>query len=77
MQRQSYLAADFPQPTIWDAYFHPVVDSSMEEFEWGAPDLDLLRRWIIRKHGMRCFLCVVVEFPVIPCTNYNMFEFIH
>ncbi|KAI0671780.1 hypothetical protein C8Q78DRAFT_972448 [Trametes maxima] len=38
-----YLAAEWPNPAVRDAYYHPTVDSSTEPFKWGMPDLDALR----------------------------------
>jgi len=44
VQRESYLEEDFPSHSVQDSYLHPVVDSSEETFEWGSPDLDMLRK---------------------------------
>ncbi|PSR75607.1 hypothetical protein PHLCEN_2v9087 [Hermanssonia centrifuga] len=38
-----FLAEDWPNPAVRDAYYHPTVDSSEEPFKWGLPDLDALR----------------------------------
>ncbi|KAF6754385.1 flap structure-specific endonuclease [Ephemerocybe angulata] len=38
-----YLASDWPNTVVRDAYYHPAVDSSEEPFKWGLPDLDGLR----------------------------------
>lgn len=35
----------FPNSVIVDAYMNPSVDDSSERFEWGRPDLDLLRQF--------------------------------
>nr|CAG8491504.1 15213_t:CDS:10 [Entrophospora candida] len=37
------LNENFPNRHIWDAYLHPQVDDSTEEFQWGIPDIDLLQ----------------------------------
>ena len=34
---------DFPSEEVYEAYSHPVVDESTEQFEWGKPDLHSLR----------------------------------
>jgi len=36
----------FPSEAVVDAYLHPTVDESCDEFSWAKPDLDLLRRYI-------------------------------
>ncbi|KAI0635968.1 hypothetical protein C8Q77DRAFT_1155707 [Trametes polyzona] len=38
-----YLPAEWPNPAVRDAYYHPTVDESTEPFKWGMPDLDALR----------------------------------
>ncbi|KAF8199676.1 PIN domain-like protein [Pholiota molesta] len=40
-----YLASDWPNSVVRDAYYHPAVDSSEEPFKWGMPDLDGLRKF--------------------------------
>ncbi|KAH0833032.1 PIN domain-like protein [Lanmaoa asiatica] len=44
--RDLYLPAEWPNPLVRDAYYHPTVDSSEESFKWGMPDLDALRQWV-------------------------------
>ncbi|RUS22293.1 hypothetical protein BC937DRAFT_89766 [Endogone sp. FLAS-F59071] len=44
-QNDVTLADDFPNPLIREAYFHPTVDSSETQFQWGFPDLDSLREY--------------------------------
>ncbi|KAF9456623.1 hypothetical protein BDZ94DRAFT_334056 [Collybia nuda] len=46
-----YLPADWPNPAIRDAYYHPTVDSSDEPFKWGTPDLDALRGFLREELG--------------------------
>ncbi|KAM5532618.1 hypothetical protein V8D89_013744 [Ganoderma adspersum] len=41
--RELYLPAEWPNPAVRDAYYHPTVDDSTEPFKWGLPDLDALR----------------------------------
>ena len=42
-QRSVVLPRDFPSEEVFEAYLHPVVDESTEQFEWGKPDLHSLR----------------------------------
>ncbi|KAG6374398.1 hypothetical protein JVT61DRAFT_4435 [Boletus reticuloceps] len=44
--RDLYLPAEWPNPLVRDAYYHPTVDSSEEPFKWGMPDLDALRHFL-------------------------------
>jgi len=44
-QRQLSLPPSFPDEAVRRAYQSPEVDNSREEFEWGKPDLDLLRKY--------------------------------
>ncbi|KAG9314986.1 hypothetical protein JVU11DRAFT_4095 [Chiua virens] len=44
--RDLYLPAEWPNPLVRDAYYHPTVDSSEEPFKWGMPDLDALRQFL-------------------------------
>ncbi|KAF8653599.1 hypothetical protein AX16_003843 [Volvariella volvacea WC 439] len=46
-----YLPADWPNPAVRDAYYHPTVDSSDEPFKWGIPDLDALREFFRMELG--------------------------
>lgn len=41
----------FPNQRVVDAYLKPTVDRSKEDFEWGKPDLDLLRLFCREKFG--------------------------
>ncbi|KAI1796855.1 PIN domain-like protein [Ganoderma leucocontextum] len=41
--KELYLPAEWPNPAVRDAYYHPTVDESTEPFKWGFPDLDALR----------------------------------
>ena len=43
-QCQYPLPAGFPDAAVHESYLHPEVDDSSEPFEWGKPDLDLIRR---------------------------------
>lgn len=43
------LPKSFPSQRVFDAYMQPEVDHSTEKFQFGKPDLDLLRRYTREK----------------------------
>ena len=45
------IPENFPSREVIKAYQHPSVDKSEETFEWGKPDLDLLRLYCIKHFG--------------------------
>ncbi|XP_065887210.1 DNA excision repair protein ERCC-5 homolog isoform X2 [Dysidea avara] len=47
--RSLKLEPSFPDERVQDAYLHPLTDDSQEQFEWGTPDLDLLRQYAREK----------------------------
>ncbi|KAI0719319.1 hypothetical protein C8T65DRAFT_636320 [Cerioporus squamosus] len=49
--KELYLPADWPNPAVRDAYYHPTVDESTEPFKWGMPDLDALRNYFKTELG--------------------------
>ncbi|KAG8991511.1 DNA repair protein rad2 [Tulasnella sp. JGI-2019a] len=46
-----YLPEDWPNPVVRDAYYHPAVDDSREEFKWALPDIDGLRNFLREELG--------------------------
>ncbi|KAG8882368.1 DNA repair protein rad2 [Tulasnella sp. 332] len=46
-----YLPEDWPNPVVRDAYYHPAVDESREEFKWVLPDIDGLRNFLREELG--------------------------
>ncbi len=54
IQRVCNLSSEFPSSSVWKAYNSPDVDSSKERFQWGKPDLDLIRR--LDLYDMEMFL---------------------
>ncbi|KAG8970514.1 DNA repair protein rad2 [Tulasnella sp. 419] len=46
-----YLGSDWPNSSVKDAYYHPTVDQSTENFRWGLPDLDALREFLKEELG--------------------------
>ena len=45
------LKADFPQSLVVEAYLHPLVDESLEPFEWGLIDVEKLRQYALENFG--------------------------
>ncbi|KAJ2964977.1 hypothetical protein NQZ79_g88 [Umbelopsis isabellina] len=45
------IPEDFPNPHVREAYLSPHVDSSTQEFQWGMPDLDGLRKFLYSMLG--------------------------
>ena len=45
------LPKSFPSRQVYDAYMNPEADRSEERFQFGKPDLDLLRRYTREKFG--------------------------
>lgn len=43
--RQLEFGPGFPNPTVAEAYLHPVVDESKGSFIWGRPDLEQIREY--------------------------------
>ena len=43
--RKLALPPSFPCQQVFDAYWSPIVDESMEKFSWQSPDLGLLREY--------------------------------
>ncbi|CAK9782601.1 unnamed protein product [Cutaneotrichosporon oleaginosum] len=41
-----HLGAEWPNPLVRDAYFHPQTDESDEPFHWGFPRLSALRTYL-------------------------------
>ncbi|KAG2178106.1 hypothetical protein INT43_003359 [Umbelopsis isabellina] len=45
------IPEDFPNPHVREAYLSPHVDPSTQEFQWGMPDLDGLRKFLYSMLG--------------------------
>ncbi|CEJ02031.1 hypothetical protein RMCBS344292_16048 [Rhizopus microsporus] len=45
------IPADFPNPLVKEAYLHPTVDNSKQQFKWGQPQLDSLRVFLMEAFG--------------------------
>ncbi|KAJ1855387.1 DNA repair protein rad2 [Coemansia sp. RSA 1822] len=49
--RKSGVPPSFPDPRVVHAYFSPQVDASDVGFEWGFPQLDMLRQFMAERLG--------------------------
>jgi DNA excision repair protein ERCC-5 len=64
-----FLPLGFPNPAVVDAYLHPEVDSNPEPFQWGVPDLDGLRKFLMGTVGWSQERTDEVLVPVIRDMN--------
>ncbi|CAA7266955.1 unnamed protein product [Cyclocybe aegerita] len=64
-----YLANDWPNSIVRDAYYHPAVDSSEEPFKWGMPDLDGLREFLHQELGWQRSKVDDLLLPIIQKMN--------
>ncbi|KAK2060312.1 DNA excision repair protein [Colletotrichum caudatum] len=64
-----FLSSGFPNPAVTDAYIRPEVDSSPESFQWGVPDLEGLRQFLMATIGWSKERTDEVLVPVIRDMN--------
>ncbi|CAM1504079.1 Fc.00g016700.m01.CDS01 [Cosmosporella sp. VM-42] len=64
-----FLPPGFPSPAVCDAYLHPEVDGSAEPFQWGVPDLEGLRQFLMATIGWGKERTDEVLLPVIKDMN--------
>lgn len=64
-----FLPPGFPNSAVYDAYLHPEVDDSGEPFQWGVPDLEGLRRFLMATIGWSKERTDEVLVPVIRDMN--------
>lgn len=69
-----FLPAGFPSPAVAEAYLKPDVDSSPEPFQWGVPDLDGLRNFLMATIGWSQERTDEVLVPVIRDMNRREME---
>ncbi|KAK3939709.1 hypothetical protein QBC46DRAFT_290101 [Diplogelasinospora grovesii] len=69
-----FLPVGFPSPAVVDAYLHPEVDSSPEQFLWGVPDLEGLRQFLMATIGWSQERTDEVLVPVIKDMNKREME---
>lgn len=64
-----FLPSGFPNHAVHDAYLHPEVDSDTEPFQWGVPDLEGLRQFLMATIGWSKERTDEVLVPVIRDMN--------
>jgi len=64
-----FLPPAFPSPAVTEAYLKPDVDSTPEPFQWGVPDLDNLRAFLMATIGWTQERTDEVLVPVIKDMN--------
>jgi DNA excision repair protein ERCC-5 len=64
-----FLPTMFPNPAVPQAYLHPEVDDSTENFQWGVPDLEGLRQFLMSTIGWSQERTDEVLVPVIKDMN--------
>ena len=64
-----FLPAQFPSHAVTEAYLKPDVDSNPEQFQWGVPDLDQLREFLMQTIGWSQERTDEVLVPVIRDMN--------
>ena len=64
-----FLPAVFPDKRVDQAYLHPEVDSDPSPFQWGVPDLDALRSFLMATIGWSQDRTDEVLVPVIKDMN--------
>lgn len=63
------LVQNFPDEKVFEAYMCPEVDSSMEKFTWGRPDLDALRDYTKERFGWNQSKVDTALLPVLKKLN--------
>ncbi|KAN0092111.1 PIN domain-like protein [Hyaloscypha variabilis] len=69
-----FLPPGFPSPAVTEAYLKPDVDSTPEPFQWGVPDLDRLREFLMATIGWSQERTDEVLVPVIRDMNRREME---
>ena len=64
-----FLPPAFPSSAVADAYLHPEVDKSTEQFQWGIPDVEGLRQFLMATIGWSKERTDEVLVPVIKDMN--------
>ena len=64
-----FLPTGFPSSAVFDAYLHPEVDHSTEPFQWGSPDIEGLRQFLMATIGWSQERTDEVLVPVIRDIN--------
>lgn len=69
VQKRLFLPPGFPDVRVDEAYLNPEVDSNPEPFQWGVPDLDKLRGFLMATIGWSQDRTDEVLVPVIRDMN--------
>ena len=69
-----FLPPSFPDPRVEDAYLRPEVDSDPSQFEWGVPDLDGLRMFLVGTLGWSKERTDEILLPVVKDMNRKLAE---
>ncbi|ROV99332.1 hypothetical protein VSDG_04009 [Cytospora chrysosperma] len=69
-----FLSPGFPSPAVYDAYLEPDVDKNSDQFQWGVPDLEGLRRFLMATIGWSQERTDEVLVPVIKDMNRRDIE---
>ncbi|KAF4339090.1 DNA excision repair protein ERCC-5 [Fusarium beomiforme] len=64
-----FLPPGFPNPAVYDAYLHPEVDDNKENFQWGVPDVEGLRQFLMATIGWSKERTDEVLVPVVKDMN--------
>ncbi|KAI5467290.1 hypothetical protein BGZ63DRAFT_370825 [Mariannaea sp. PMI_226] len=64
-----FLPPGFPSSAVYDAYLNPEVDDSTEAFQWGVPDVEGLRQFLMATIGWSKERTDEVLVPVIKDMN--------
>lgn len=64
-----FLPPGFPSQAVTEAYLHPDVDATPDPFQWGVPDLDNLRSFLMATIGWSQERTDEVLLPVIKDMN--------
>lgn len=65
------LPDNFPNPLVREAYINPEVDADTSSFEWGQPDVDALRSYLMRQCGWHQEYTDSQLLPVIKDMNVS------
>lgn len=74
VQRKLFLPTNFPDLRVDQAYLEPEVDSNNEDFQWGVPDLDKLRSFLMATIGWTQERTDEILVPVIRDINKRDIE---
>jgi DNA excision repair protein ERCC-5 len=69
VQKRLFLPPSFPDVRVDQAYLQPEVDSDPEPFQWGVPDLDKLRSFLMATIGWSQERTDEILVPVVRTLN--------